>query len=212
MIQQLKVGTGDRERIVAELADALAAHMAIEEEIFYPVARTVRGNVVLRNYEDHDTEVPVVLRLLASTRDEDAFQARLTVLTELLEMHVSEEENSLFPEVDRAIDRSQSEQLGAEMQARHQQAIRMGHEAVIQMRAARPVMPTGGVICHVHEMNQGQQGQQQGQHQQGQQGQHGQQSQRPGQQSGRRPQDQQGQRRKQQGRRGQGGRGQGPTS
>jgi hypothetical protein len=163
LIGQLRSRSAERPRLLRELADALAAHMLIEEEMFYPAASTVRGAAILQNYEEHESEVPVVQRLLA-TRDEEAFQARLTVLTEMIQLHVAREENDLFPQMDRALGQQQNEMLGQQMMMRFNQVMPMGHETVLMMR------PIQVGIDIQHQCPQGQIGQQgsQGQAQQGQ--------------------------------------------
>jgi len=202
LLTRLQTRGADRQRLLQELADALTAHMLIEEEIFYPASTTVRGARILQSYEEHEAEVPVLQRLVA-TRDEDAFDARLAVLAELIQAHVAREENELFPEMDRAVDQQSSEMIGEQMEQRFQQVVQMGHQNILLLR---PIQV--GTQCPQQGQQQGQAGQPQGQ---AGQPSHGSGGQRGG-QSGKGGRGSMGRRGGQPGRKGGRGQGQGQTS
>jgi hemerythrin superfamily protein len=166
MIRQAQTRKSEREQLTCEMATALAAHMLIEEEMFYPAAIAARVPAILQSYEEHEAAA-LVLRRLLMTRDDAAYDARLAVLVETLRGHVSEEENEIFPAMDRALGPQQSEMLGQQMEARFHQVLPMGYQAILAMRPA-PADMAG---------RQGQQGQPCQQEQQGQQGQSGHQGQ-----------------------------------
>lgn len=183
LLGQLRSRTADRKRILNELADVLAAHMLIEEEILYPAASTVRGPSILQNYEEHEVEVPVVARLLA-TGDDDAFDARLAVLTELFQQHVAREENDLFPEMDRVLGQQQNQIIGEQMEKRFHQVFPMGHQAIMTLRPLQVGVPgaqcpsqQGGLQKQADEREEGGEREAGDQEQAGQQDQSGQQEQ-----------------------------------
>ncbi|HEU4618983.1 MAG TPA: hemerythrin domain-containing protein [Gammaproteobacteria bacterium] len=114
-------GSSQKERIFAKLADALAAHSRIEEEIFYPSVFTDETETELReSVEEH----LVVKRLVADMLDMEAsdpqFMSKASVLKEVVRHHVEEEEHQLFPEV-REQNADELEELGAKMQQRFEQ-------------------------------------------------------------------------------------------
>lgn len=97
----------------------LDAHAHIEETIFYP--RLLRSGesdlkkIVREGIEEHG-QVKTMLASLARLKGTSpTFKARLQVLIENVEHHVKEEENEMFPLVERQFEREQLEALGALM-------------------------------------------------------------------------------------------------
>lgn len=83
------------------LADRLAVHAALEEQLFYPA---LQQNVpaedrppILEAREEHK----IVKRLLAELAElgpeDESFDAKMTVLGEMVNHHAKEEERELFP-------------------------------------------------------------------------------------------------------------------
>ena len=114
-----------------DLASALAAHMVIEHEFLYPAAREVDDDAILEAFEEHSIAEVALKRALATDPEEDSFDARVKVLKELIEHHVEEEEQELFPQVEKAIDDAELEALGKTMEARFQEVLVKGYEAVL---------------------------------------------------------------------------------
>ena len=80
-------------------ANELVAHMVIEEHIFYPRIRELKKDLVSESYEEHTTARFSLARCLSAKTD-DEITARFTVLKELIEHHVKEEEEEMFPKVE----------------------------------------------------------------------------------------------------------------
>jgi len=90
-----------KKRITQKICTALRAHMAAEEEIFYPEAsRTSRDEeLVQRALQEHRAAQGLIDRL-EKARSVDAEHADLMrELRAEIEAHIDEEENQLFPEV-----------------------------------------------------------------------------------------------------------------
>src|SRR5690349_7059614 len=90
--------------LVNDLADKLAGHMAIEQKLFYPAVRSADENLVLESFEEHAIAELALKRLLAVDAKDPTFTAKVTALKELIQHHVEEEEEELFPKVEKAIE------------------------------------------------------------------------------------------------------------
>ena len=129
-----------------EAADELVAHMVIEEHVFYPRIRELQKDLVSESYEEHTTARFSLARCLSATTAEET-KTRFTVLKELIEHHVEEEEEEMFPKVAKAIDEEELEQLGARMEAMFGQAADLGLEALVsgvEQELARPKVTANG--------------------------------------------------------------------
>jgi iron-sulfur cluster repair protein YtfE (RIC family) len=115
--------------LLKDLSDSLAAHMAIEQDIFYPAIMSIDPDLVHESYEEHSLAEVALKRLLATDPADESFQARVTATKELIQHHVEEEEEDLFPKVEKKVDGKVLKQLGAEMEARFEEAKAAGFEA-----------------------------------------------------------------------------------
>lgn len=91
---------GDERRAAfAELADMLAVHAAIEEKIFYPAVKLpATEDLLLESAEEHLAVKRVLADMLDMDADAEEFDAKLSVLEELVRHHAKEEEEAkLFP-------------------------------------------------------------------------------------------------------------------
>ena len=89
-----------RRELMGQIREMLEMHTSIEEEIFYPAVREVETKkaemMVLEAYEEHHV-VDLVLKDMPNVDPEDErFEAKMTVLKELVEHHVEEEEKEMF--------------------------------------------------------------------------------------------------------------------
>jgi hypothetical protein len=116
-------GVGSRETLVKEICTELKIHTMIEEEIYYP---SIKGKVeepdLEEAYVEHDSAKLLVNELEAAEPDEAFYDAKVKVLSELIEHHVKEEEkqhDNLFQQT-RASDLD-LEELGARLRARKQE-------------------------------------------------------------------------------------------
>jgi hemerythrin superfamily protein len=114
-----------------ELADDLAAHISIEEQLFYPAVRKVNPDVILEGLEEHAMGRFALRRLLGTRASDKEFKARLEALKELMTNHHHEEEHDLFPAVRRLMSDVALKKLGAKMQALFDASLKSGHEAVL---------------------------------------------------------------------------------
>ncbi|WP_437966302.1 hemerythrin domain-containing protein [Sorangium sp. So ce260] len=131
LFKQLESGKSEPAPLLAELANELVAHMAIEQESFYPAVRQVKEDLILESYEEHAIAELALKRLLATDPEDISFKARVTTLKELIQHHVEEEEEELFPKVEEAIDEKRLAELGKELNAEFEQRLAEGYEALL---------------------------------------------------------------------------------
>lgn len=109
-------GDGPKRRAFGEIADSLAVHAAIEERHFYPaVKEKPTEEILFESVEEHLEIKRAIADLLTLEAIDDTFEAKVKVLQEDVEHHVEEEENQLFPRVERMFDDEALETLGAQM-------------------------------------------------------------------------------------------------
>ena len=115
-----KSSPGERRRVVDEIAEKLTAHMRIEEEIFYPAVRELAtkktNEMIPEAYEEHHVVKLVLEELPEVDLEDERFEAKMTVLEELIEHHVEEEEKEMFKVAEKLGD-ERLRALGVEMEA-----------------------------------------------------------------------------------------------
>jgi hemerythrin superfamily protein len=128
--KKLESGKGDLRALVISLANDLAAHMVIEQEIFYPKVKSIKPDLVLESYEEHAIAEFALERLIATKPGAESFQARVTALKELIQHHVEEEESDLFPKVNKAM-KDELDAMGKAMKARFEEAVEAGYASAL---------------------------------------------------------------------------------
>jgi iron-sulfur cluster repair protein YtfE (RIC family) len=132
-------GTVKATPLVTELATDLASHMVIEQEIFYPAVIAVKKDLILESFEEHACAQFELTRLLQTSAKDESFKARVTTLKELIQHHVEEEEDDLFPKVDKALGTEKLVALAARMQARFDELVEAGYaSALTKAKAEQP--------------------------------------------------------------------------
>jgi hemerythrin superfamily protein len=110
----------ERQTLMDEIVEKLRVHSRIEEEIFYPAVREEgdKGEeMVLEALEEHHV-VDLVLGELPSLDPEDErFEAKMTVLCELVSHHAEEEEKEMF-KLARKLGADALERVGERLEAR----------------------------------------------------------------------------------------------
>lgn len=110
----------EQREIARRVTSDLRMHTTIEEEIFYPAVRERLGmdDDILEDLEEHHLVEMVLDELEGMDPSDERFSAKMQVLSELVEHHVDEEEEELFPEVREQMDAAEREELGERMRAR----------------------------------------------------------------------------------------------
>ena len=84
-------------------------HAAIEEQVFYPVARATvpdTEDIALESLEEHHIVKWVLSELDGMDPAAERFDAKVTVLIENVRHHVEEEESEFFPKVRDELGRN----------------------------------------------------------------------------------------------------------
>ena len=105
----------EKRQVVDRIIEELSVHAAVEEQVFYPVARAaVPGteDMVLESLEEHHIVKWVLSELVELDPGHERFDAKVTVLVENVRHHVKEEENEFFPKVRAALGRKSLAELG----------------------------------------------------------------------------------------------------
>ena len=108
-----------RREVMGEIAQALAMHTKIEEDIFYPAVRSLGTEAIETLIDEAFEEHHVVDLVLAelprvSPRDE-RFVAKMTVLSEVVDHHVKEDESDMFKRA-QALGVKRLTELGEQLQ------------------------------------------------------------------------------------------------
>ena len=113
----------EKRALFEELASSLAAHDAIERELFYPACEEQMGltDLLHEAIVEHGL-VEFSLYLADQALGEDDFDAKVTVLKEVVEHHVEEEEKEFFPKVEKAFGAEALKELAVPMKARFEEA------------------------------------------------------------------------------------------
>ena len=84
----------DRKRELAqEICKELTVHTRIEEDIFYPACRgAVEEDMVKEAFVEHDGAKVLMSELEQGDPGDEYYDAKMTVLSEMIEHHVEEEE------------------------------------------------------------------------------------------------------------------------
>jgi len=114
-----------KQQLVEQIIRELEVHATLEEETYYPAveakAKKDGRELIAEAVEEHHV-VKVLLGELASMDAEDeAFDAKVTVLMENVRHHVEEEESEMLPQSEELLGKEELERLGAQMAARKQQ-------------------------------------------------------------------------------------------
>ncbi len=110
-----------RTELLGKLEMELAIHTAIEEQILYPAYREAGGKEEEKMYheakEEHRTVDSLVLPDLLNTDPGTVeFAARVKVCQELLEHHIEEEEQEMFPQAEKLLGKTRLKELGQAME------------------------------------------------------------------------------------------------
>jgi hemerythrin superfamily protein len=111
-----------RTELLAKLEMEITIHTQLEEEILYPAFKEAGGKeqdvMYYEAKEEHRTVDALVLPDLKQTDPgTPEFSGRVKVVKELLEHHIEEEEEEMFPQALELLGKDKLDELGAQMEA-----------------------------------------------------------------------------------------------
>jgi hypothetical protein len=112
--------SGKKRKLAEQICLELTVHAKIEEEIFYPACMgKVEEDDLNEAYVEHDGAKTLIAEIEAGSPDDDFYDAKVKVLSEMIEHHVGEEEQrseGIFAQAKKAgVD---MDAIGAELAAR----------------------------------------------------------------------------------------------
>jgi hemerythrin-like domain-containing protein len=114
-------------RLVRRLIELLTVHTYIENEVMYPEVRALLPELddeVLESYEEHHVADVLCTELYAMPAEAERFDAKATVLIELVTHHIQEEEQDWFPKVRAGLSRQQLQEIGTRLEQAREKAPR----------------------------------------------------------------------------------------
>jgi hemerythrin superfamily protein len=114
-------------KIVRKIIELLTVHTYVENEVMYPEVRALLPDLeedVLESYEEHHVADVLGLELYGMPAHAERFDAKTTVLIEIVTQHIKEEERDWFPKVRAGLDRRQLQKLGAKIEQAREKAPR----------------------------------------------------------------------------------------
>lgn len=105
------------EQLFEKIKTELEIHTQIEEMLFYPALEPHEElkDMVLEAFEEHKQVKTLLREISALAEGSEKFDAKLKVMGENVEHHVGEEEDEMFPKVEKVLEHQELERLGEEM-------------------------------------------------------------------------------------------------
>jgi hypothetical protein len=86
-------GDGRKKKLAEQICMELVVHTKIEEDIFYPACEgKVEEDLLKEAYVEHDGAKVLIAEIEAGGPDDEFYEAKVKVLSEMIEHHVEEEE------------------------------------------------------------------------------------------------------------------------
>ena len=111
-----------KKKLADKICDALIMHTTIEEEILYPAVREATEeteDMVDEAVVEHASAKDLIAQVQEMDPGDDLYDAKVKVLGELVEHHVEEEEQEMFPKMREL--KLDLVALGQELEARAQE-------------------------------------------------------------------------------------------
>jgi Hemerythrin HHE cation binding domain len=114
-----------KQQLVEQMITELEVHTTIEEETYYPAveakAKKDGKELVAEAVEEHHVVKILLGDLAGMSAEDEAFDAKVTVLMENVRHHVEEEEGEMLLQSEEVLGKEELTRLGEEMAARKRQ-------------------------------------------------------------------------------------------
>jgi hemerythrin-like domain-containing protein len=107
-----------KEEVAAQICKELSVHSQVEEEIFYPAAREAINDDEMMNEAivEHASAKDLISQIQSMNASDPMYDAVVTVLGEYVNHHIEEEQNEIFPKVEKS--KMNLEEIGTEIAER----------------------------------------------------------------------------------------------
>jgi hemerythrin superfamily protein len=115
IFSQLKEASqsAQRQELLQQLQEELLPHMISEEKVLYPALKKseeIREDA-LEALEEHHAAQLILKELMKLSPDDERFKAKVTVLMEMVDHHVEEEEDVIFKDVKKQFSSQEAGEL-----------------------------------------------------------------------------------------------------
>ncbi len=111
-------GAKIREKLFLQFKNLLVAHAKSEETVLYDALKESGGHDIKENtleaFEEHHIATVLLKELSALDKTDERWGAKLSVLKELLEQHIEEEESRVFASARKLFEPNQLDEMGAD--------------------------------------------------------------------------------------------------
>ena len=112
-----------RRSLVENLTEELVRHMSLEEQLFYPLARErLEEDKILESLEEHHVTKLLLKEIEGLSPETERYAAKVTVLREVVEHHLEEEEQKVFPLARKAFSKDELAEAGTLLEERKKSA------------------------------------------------------------------------------------------
>ena len=94
-----------KRKLALKICQELSKHAMVDEELFYPAVRDAsrqNEDLIDEAIVEHASAKELIAQIVAMAPGEDLYDAKVKVLSEQIEHHVSEEEGDIFPRAREA--------------------------------------------------------------------------------------------------------------
>lgn len=107
-----------KEELARQICQELTIHAQLEEEIFYPAAREAIDDDHMMNEAEveHQAAKDMIAKIQSMNSSDPMYDALVTVLAEYVNHHIEEEQNEIFPKMEKA--KVDLEEIGSEIAER----------------------------------------------------------------------------------------------
>jgi hemerythrin superfamily protein len=125
LFSQIEKGGANKEKLFSQIQQELKVHMDAEEKFFYPALEKhpEAKEKVLEGYEEHHVAKTAITEIAKVSPSNERWKAKVSVLKELIDHHVQEEEKELFKMAKKALDENEIKQITEKIQQQKKKAM-----------------------------------------------------------------------------------------
>lgn len=94
-----------------EIKTNLEIHMMSEERFLYPLLREKDKETMDKSYQEHNVGKIILHELKHMDKDDERWMPKMKVLNDILDHHIHEEEEKIFPESKKLLSTDQQDKI-----------------------------------------------------------------------------------------------------